>query len=324
MAWKAALSASILACIIVAISPPARAKGTTKLNNPQDSVAFYNEVLDLVFSIKPPNDTYLLVSLRSDSSVRYECESQINIRQSDDGHLTVNQFYLPSGSESVWDQLQVLYTHNDPVLNQGVAEVANRIKVLVRNVNISEEVLRSFFAQLDNLRFPIINLKPLTDDKSISLTVDGSTYKLTYWTRQGEMHLNWTNPDLQDGNVKSIGDWMTRLENAINSAPSATQDSTMNSPILYRSGVIFGVVFDSKYERIPNASVTVTDTKTNHHWPTSQTDANGEFMLPDLQPGEYTVTVEADHPQIRSTQTVTVIPGRQAFFQTIAKGRVGH
>ncbi len=57
-------------------------------------------------------------------------------------------------------------------------------------------------------------------------------------------------------------------------------------------GTIVGHVTDPSGAVVPNAKITVTDTSTNiaHHL---TTNASGDYTLPDLNPGTYTVTAEA-------------------------------
>jgi len=57
-------------------------------------------------------------------------------------------------------------------------------------------------------------------------------------------------------------------------------------------GTLLGSVLDMSGSRVPDARVTATNTATNVR-STTQTNANGDYTLPYLQPGEYELRVEA-------------------------------
>jgi phosphatidate phosphatase APP1 len=57
-------------------------------------------------------------------------------------------------------------------------------------------------------------------------------------------------------------------------------------------GTITGRVMDASKASIPNATVTVKNTATNETF-TATTDNEGNYKVPFLRPGDYTITVEA-------------------------------
>src|ERR1700724_2648462 len=57
------------------------------------------------------------------------------------------------------------------------------------------------------------------------------------------------------------------------------------------SGSILGTIHDSTGAVVPNATVTITDTAKGTI-STKQTDASGDYNVPFLIPGTYTVSVE--------------------------------
>jgi len=58
------------------------------------------------------------------------------------------------------------------------------------------------------------------------------------------------------------------------------------------TGTILGTVSDNTGAVLPNASVTVTNTATDVSHRT-QTTAAGDYSVPDLQPGTYSVSIQA-------------------------------
>ena len=71
------------------------------------------------------------------------------------------------------------------------------------------------------------------------------------------------------------------------------------------TGTILGTVTDSSGAVVPNAKVLVKNTGTNLHF-TTETSSAGDFSAPSLNPGPYTVTVEAPSFQKAVTDTITV------------------
>jgi hypothetical protein len=57
------------------------------------------------------------------------------------------------------------------------------------------------------------------------------------------------------------------------------------------TGDITGTVFDKSGSQVPNATVTAANTSTNAQRSATTTDS-GEYSIPGLRPGRYTVTVE--------------------------------
>ncbi len=301
----------LVGCLIGVLPATVKAQDYSRPKHPFDASPLYKAVLNIKFPADPPKGTLLYVTIRSSSSMRYETESQINIIQDNDGHFAVTQYYLPSGSESIDEQMGELYVEDKLDPNQDPADLAKLFKVEVRTVNVSDEALRGFINELDHIRFPTIKLKP----GFITVNADGYFYQLNYWTTMGELHFDYHYPNRDADNAKPLGDWMVRVEKAINSAPSAAgasnADTTQKAgqPL---SGILFGIVFDLKNKPVSGAKVTILDKKTNVRRPVIQSNSEGEFVVPDLPPGKYDVTVETINPQISHTFHITIVAARQS------------
>jgi hypothetical protein len=276
-------------------------------------------VLNTLFPSEPPDLSFnVFLTLRSFSSVRYENESQINIFQDDSGHFHVVQYYTPSGSDSIGEQFAHLYEDDKLSPDDDTVELAKRFKVDVRAVDIPDETLLGLLNELNEFRFQAIHLDPPKKQSPIrNIMLDGFWYEVSYETAQGKLHFSLNNPKHQQGNVQDFGKWIDRLESLTNSAPALDTGRP-------RSGLILGFVYDAEFADIPGASVTVSEKKTNTRIASLKSDERGEFLVPDLQPGVYTVAVESDSPRIRFVQDVTVIPARQASVSVRADGRVTH
>src|SRR5258706_15554566 len=65
------------------------------------------------------------------------------------------------------------------------------------------------------------------------------------------------------------------------------------APAQVVSGVIVGTVVDASGAVIPGAAVTLTNEQTNIDFKT-RTDQTGNYVVPNLPPGSYSVRVEAN------------------------------
>jgi hypothetical protein len=84
------------------------------------------------------------------------------------------------------------------------------------------------------------------------------------------------------------------------------------------SGVIAGRVRDAQEKPIEGASVSIKNPLTGRERTTS-TDSNGEFRFPEVQPGEYTVTIEKELLKSVVRERVVVSVNRQAFEDVIMR-----
>jgi len=77
------------------------------------------------------------------------------------------------------------------------------------------------------------------------------------------------------------------------------------------TGTILGTVSDNTGAVLPNASITVTNTVTDvAHRP--QTTAAGDYSVPDLQPGTYSVSIQAPGFSSHVVNNVTLVVAQQA------------
>src|SRR3954471_16893061 len=74
-------------------------------------------------------------------------------------------------------------------------------------------------------------------------------------------------------------------------------------------GTITGIVADASGAAIPNVKITVVNDATGVATST-QTNESGNYNIPALQPGTYTVTVEATGFQKAQQKNVVVNPGQ--------------
>ncbi len=284
----------------------------------------YRAVLDIKFPAKYNPREPLLVVLRSFSSLRFENESQINITQDLEGHYSVIEYYVPSQSVSIDQQMNTLYFDDKLDPGQDPIELAKQFKVEVRTVDVSDTLLRGFFRELDKLRFPTIQRKP---SQFVTLFVDGTYFQFTYMTINGELHFDYHSPEDEKGNVKPLGDWMIHLKKAIDSAPSATDGldpDLVGKGRRFLPGFLSGEVVDSANKEVVSASITVEDLITHTRWPTVQSDSTGAFMIPNLPPGKYTVTVQGTHPRMKETRTVTIFSAHQSILTVKMKARTSN
>src|SRR5947209_4716955 len=73
-------------------------------------------------------------------------------------------------------------------------------------------------------------------------------------------------------------------------------------------GTVTGTVIDPQGAAVPNAKVTITNESTSVSIDTVSTET-GSYARPALQPGTYTVTVEAPGFQKAAQKGITVTPG---------------
>ena len=77
------------------------------------------------------------------------------------------------------------------------------------------------------------------------------------------------------------------------------------------TGTILGTVTDNSGAVVANASVDVTNTATNVSKHT-ETTSSGDFTVPYLQPGTYSVTVQAQGFQKSMVQNITLVVAQEA------------
>jgi len=86
------------------------------------------------------------------------------------------------------------------------------------------------------------------------------------------------------------------------------------------TGTILGTVSDNTGAVLPNASITVTNTATDVAHRT-QTTAAGDYSVPDLQPGIYSVSIQAPGFSSHVVNNVTLVVAQQARVNvTLAPG----
>jgi hypothetical protein len=86
------------------------------------------------------------------------------------------------------------------------------------------------------------------------------------------------------------------------------------------SGSLGGVVTDPSHAAIPGASITVTGVGTGIHL-TASSDAQGHFLIANVAPGEYTVSVSAHGFQTGNYQQVSVVANQ--IYNLAATLKVG-
>jgi hypothetical protein len=176
---------------------------------------FYNRIIELKFPLpaESPKWGKVMVVLRFTPSSG--SESQINIIQNwnDDGFKVI-EYYLPSGSKSISEQLSQL--HDESKLDtQDPAEVAMRIQVKVRTISVPSSALYELIKQLDHLPFPSMEIEQIARE----MMFDGPTYELWYKAfLLGEVHFRYNYASTHNENAKGLADWMDRVKKVVDSA----------------------------------------------------------------------------------------------------------
>src|SRR5579883_1912545 len=80
------------------------------------------------------------------------------------------------------------------------------------------------------------------------------------------------------------------------------------APAQINSGVITGIVADPQGARVPSAKVEVVEDETGFSY-TATTNGSGEFTVPYLKAGKYTVSVTAKGFPLYRLSGVTLTPG---------------
>jgi hypothetical protein len=86
------------------------------------------------------------------------------------------------------------------------------------------------------------------------------------------------------------------------------------------TGSIEGLISDKTRAVVPNANITVTNSATGVSR-AGASNADGLYSVPNLQPGDYTVTVEAPNFSKQVAQVVVVVNGQEAANFALDPGR---
>jgi hypothetical protein len=283
----AILFLALLGCLFGPISAPAVAQTPQIASNKPDYWDLYNQVLNVLFPITPEptlQKYFLSVTLRFKPSV--DPESQINIVRDAYGYFRVAEYFLPPGSKRIDSELSELYS-KDELDTYDPALLAKRFKVETRSVDISASALKNLLKQLDHLHFPSME----TDPRPISFGFE-SQHDLWYKTFADEVTFSSESPQKNKGYARPIVDWMDRVKQAVDSAPTVQPPKPPPIPAGIETGSISGVVVDADGKAIENAAISVVNQGTRMRWPVTRSAPDGAFTIAGLPPGKYSVTIQ--------------------------------
>jgi hypothetical protein len=301
----AASLVALLAFVAVSFANPSQGQ---EKNDPPDKIPFldlYYPILDVLFPMPTRSPSQYLLSLVLRFTPAGDPESQINIVQEADGEFTVVEYSLPPGSRNINWQLSDIY-HGTKLDTHDPHELAKRFKVESRNVLISSNVLRALLNKLEGLHFPTIRRK-------LGTTLVG-VYKYQFWyrTTDNEVYFTTDMPTLNHGRAIDLANWMDRVKQAVDSAPTSSPPPVFPSPhpAGLQTGGVSGQVVDAWGKVIPGVAVVISDEINGAVWRPVHTDNAGIFSVADLPPGTYCVTIKSEIFLMSITCDVSVVGGK--------------
>jgi hypothetical protein len=182
--------------------------------HPFDIGVLYDPIIAIKFPLppEPPRWGKVIIVLRFPAELG--TESQINILQNNDDQFSVQEYYLPPGSRSIWGQLMDLYVLDKLSPNQDPSELAKQFKVESRTVNVPSPILNDLINQLDNLRFPSMEREKIGREFLADLIRYEFWYKTFFLS---DMHISFTHVSSHKENAAELADWINRVKHAVDS-----------------------------------------------------------------------------------------------------------
>jgi hypothetical protein len=209
MSFKMMVLAAVLGSICSANPIPA---GTQCQGQSCVGKELYQHIIDIKFPVPPDpsGDTFFVAVLRFLPALGQE--SQINISRNGDGQYKIVEYFIPSGSKSIWAQLQESWAADSHLDSLGPAEIAKRFRVETRTVSITDRTMIDLLTQLDNLEFPSITREP----RKGVIVLDASQYEFWYkGLLDDEIHFRYYSTGLIKGHAEALVEWMRRVRKLV-------------------------------------------------------------------------------------------------------------
>jgi hypothetical protein len=161
---------------------------------------------------EPPRWGKVIIVLRFPSELG--TESQINILRNNDDQYSVVEYYLPPGSQSIWDQLTSMYVLDKLSPRQDPSELAKQFKVLSRSVDVPSSVLNDLLQKLDHVRFPSMETGKIGHEFLADQIYYDFWYKVFLLS---DMHIHFTHVHSHKENASDLVDWIDSVKKAVDS-----------------------------------------------------------------------------------------------------------